>query len=413
MSDSRIQRRRKNNLSGHVRKSLYPQVVLLIETSRAYGRGIIEGIARYSLENGPWSIRFEERGLESSPPEWFKEWRANGIIVHTTNAKLTNWLKATRLPLIDLFADRRAGVTPEITPDMLLGGRMVVEHFMNCGLRQFAYFSYGEVWWIKNHREIYCRALKERGHDCHCIQVPSVKGTVSLWHERYRPRVIQWLRSLPRPIGIFTPGDLHAVRLLDICRQLDIAVPEEMAILGGGNDRVLCETVHPTLSSLDLDSQRIGYEAARLLDQKMAGKRPKEMIAIPPSHVAIRQSTDHMAIEDADVAQAIQFIRKYACTGIKVARVANEIGLSRRVLERRFKHSLQRTPKAEIMRVRLERAKMLLVLTDKTSRSIARACGFTALAYFTTVFRRTVGMTPKAYRQARRRVSPTTEEAWP
>jgi LacI family transcriptional regulator len=183
---------------------------------------------------------------------------------------------------------------------------------------------------------------------------------------------------------------------------LNLAVPEEVAILGRGDDRVICETVHPTLSSIDLDARRIGYEAAAMLDRWMGGKPPKELVSVPPSHVVVRQSTDLVAINDADVAKAVRFIREWACRGIDVARVAEEVGLSRRAVERRFLEHLGRAPKAEIMRVRIERAKMLLAQTDHSGEAIARKCGFASLIYFTRAFRREVGMTTRAYRKMRR-----------
>jgi LacI family transcriptional regulator len=160
--------------------------------------------------------------------------------------------------------------------------------------------------------------------------------------------------------------------------------------------------VRPTLSSLELDVRQIGYEAARVLDRKMAGKRVPDAVFIPPTHVAVRQSTDLMIIEDADVVQAMQFIRDYACAGIDVLRVADEVGLSRRVLERRFFQYLGRTPKAEIMRIRMDRAKMLLAQTDKSRESIAQKTGFDSPEYFSKAFHKLVGMKPQAYRKIRR-----------
>jgi LacI family transcriptional regulator len=378
-----------------------PRVLILVETSRAYGRGIVEGIARYARENGPWLIQFEERGLESSPPEWLKEWRGQGIIVRTINMKLERLLRATRLPLVELHGDPKIGVA-QVRTDSLVAGRMVMDHFLNNGLRHFAHFSYGEAWWITPQRERYCFAVEEKGYPCHVYRSTASERNMPVWHERQRPQLIKWLHSLPRPIGIYSAGDLHAARLLDVCRELNIAVPEEMAIMGVGNDPVICDSVFPTLSSLDLDARRVGYEAAILLDQKMSGKQPKETIYIPPSQVVVRQSTDLMVIEDTDVAQAMRFIREYACAGIDVPRVAEEVGVSGSVLERRFRQFLGRTPKAEIMRFQIERAKMLLSQTDKTSISIARQSGFNSLAYFTYAFRSKVGMTPNAYRRMRR-----------
>jgi LacI family transcriptional regulator len=190
--------------------------------------------------------------------------------------------------------------------------------------------------------------------------------------------------------------------LIDVCRELGIAVPEEMAILGVGNDPVVCETLHPTLSSIDLDAKRIGYEAARMLDRKMAGQRVHDLICIPPSCVVVRQSTDVTAIEDADVVQAMRFIRDFACTGISVSRVAEEAGISLSSLKRKFRKFVGRSPKAEIMRIQIEHAKRLLAQTDRDCASIARRCGFNSLVYFTRAFRREVGMPPNAYRRTRK-----------
>jgi LacI family transcriptional regulator len=134
----------------------------------------------------------------------------------------------------------------------------------------------------------------------------------------------------------------------------------------------------------------------------MAGKEPKQIVSIPPSNVVIRQSTNLMAIENPDIVRAMRFIRENACDGVDVNSMAEELGLSRSFLERGFRDHFGRSPKAEIMRVRIERAKMLLDRTDKTSQNLAKQCGFNSLEYFITAFRREVGMTPSAYRQMQR-----------
>jgi LacI family transcriptional regulator len=376
-------------------------VLLLVETSRAYGRGVVEGIAQYALENGLWSIQFEDRALDSLPPKWLKEWRGDGILSRTVSLKTAKLLWATKLPLVELHGNPRIGIS-QLRNDHLLGARMVVDHFLNSGLRRFAYFSYSEAWGTMWHRETFLQAVKER--ECRCLVYKSktVEQNLPVWHESQRPQMIEWLRSLPRPIGIFTAGDFHAVRLMEICREIGISVPEEMSIMGCGNDPMICNTVRPTLSSLDLNAHCAGYEAAKLLDRMMDGNASKDAIVIPPSHVVVRQSTDSMVIDDPDVVRAVRFIRDFACSGIDVPRVAEEVALSTSVLERRFHKHLGRTPMAEIMRTRIERAKSLLTQTDASSGNIARKCGFQTLAYFINVFRRHVGMTPNTYRRKRR-----------
>jgi LacI family transcriptional regulator len=379
-----------------------PRVLLLVETAGVLGRGIIEGIGRYAVENGPWSIQYEYRALDTMPPQKLKDWKGDGIITRTFNAKQAKLLQCSKLPRVELLGLPKYGIAKEVRSDLAEEGQMAVDHFWDHGLRNFAYFSCGDVWWIRECYEHFARILKERGCSCDLYRIPICGQNMRTWDERYVPNLIEWLRGLPRPIGIMTPGDIFAVHLLDICREIKIAVPEEIAILGRGNDPVICETVRPTLSSLELDVRRIGYEAARVLDRKMAGKRVPDAVFIPPTHVAVRQSTDLMIIEDADVVQAMQFIRDYACAGIDVLRVADEVGLSRRVLERRFFQYLGRTPKAEIMRIRMDRAKMLLAQTDKSRESIAQKTGFDSPEYFSKAFHKLVGMKPQAYRKIRR-----------
>jgi LacI family transcriptional regulator len=383
-----------------------PRVLLLVETAGAYGRDIIRGIGRYALENGPWSIQFEYRSLESLPPQWLKQWKGDGIITRTVNLKQKKILQETKLPLVELHGHPKFGLAHVIVNLQLLA-RMVFDHLLNCGLRQFGFFTFGEAPWLNAHRDAFCALLKQSGYNCHVYSPSAYQRNVPVWHETLRPGLMKWISSLPRPIGVYTVSDIHSVRLLNMCHELEVAVPEEIAILGLGNDPVICETVRPTLSSLDLDARRIGYEAASLLDRMMAGKPFENIITIPPSHVVARQSTDLIAIEDSDLAQALRIIRENACSGIDIDRVAEEVGLSRSALHRRFLRLLKRTPKDEIMRIRIERAKILLMNTDKITENIARKCGFSSLKYFNMAFRREIGMTPAAYRRTQK-ISPNS-----
>jgi LacI family transcriptional regulator len=401
MASPKPKRRQKKRSSTPSPLRRIPHVLLLVETSGAVGRGMIEGIGRYAAENGPWSIKYEYRALDSLPPEWLNEWRGDGIISRTFTAKQAKILESVKLPRVELLGHAKYE-TAQVITDSALEGQEAAEHFLNRGLRHFAFFSFGEAWWIRIVRESFADYLQRRGYSCRSFYPPCHGQNVPVWKERYLPMVIEWLRALPRPIGIFTAGDLPAAQLLDLCRELNIVVPEEIAILGRGNDPVICETVRPTLSSLDMDTRRVGYVAAGLLARKMAGEQVQDIIPIPPGHVVVRQSTELMVIGDADVVQAMRFIRDHACSGIDVPRVAREVGLSRSVLERRFHQYLGRTPKAEIMRIRIERAKMLLGQTDNSRAAIAQICGFTTPEYFSMVFHRVVGMTANAYRKMSR-----------
>jgi LacI family transcriptional regulator len=379
-----------------------PRVILLIETSRAYGRGLVEGIGRFVEEHGPWSIYYEERGLHDRLPNWLKQWRGDGIIARTVRKTDLKRLQATGLPVVELYADPSLGL-PSVFPDHDLVGQMAAEHLLDRGLQHLAFYCTDRAFWVAKRREAFARNLAERNCGC-SIFVPATPG-----RGKDRPQILDhqtaaWLRALPKPCGVLCASDLHAARLSNVCRDCGIAVPEQVAVLGVDNDQVMCSVSSPSLSSIDLDSRRIGYEAALLLSRLMAGEqRLKTEVRVEPLTVVTRQSTDTMAIADAEVAHAVRLIREQACRGLRVAEVAAVLGLSPRVLEQRFRKALRRTPKQEILHVRIEHAKMLLRETDATAGAISRQTGFASLQYFSRSFRRETGLAARAYRSARHR----------
>ena len=180
-------------------------------------------------------------------------------------------------------------------------------------------------------------------------------------------------------------------------------MPEQVAVMGGDEDSLLCETCNPPLSGVALTSERIGYEAAALLDRLLHGEpQPNEPILIAPTRVVVRQSTDTLAITNPDLARAIAFIRVHAATPIRVSDVLREIAVSRTWLERSFQQALGRSPAEEIRRVHLDRAKQLLADTDLAIPQVAAASGFTSREYLACAFQRATGLTPRQFRQQAR-----------
>jgi LacI family transcriptional regulator len=375
------------------------RVLLLVETTSGYSRGILEGVGRYLREHGPWSIFFEERGLEEPPPSWLRNWRGDGIIARTATPTIQRRLRALGLPCVELLGLQADGPA-KVHGDNFLGGRMAAEHLVECGLRHFGFFSCVESWWITHFRDGFSQTLAERNFPCSVYRSPVENHRLlPRWKESQKPSAVRWLQSLPRPAGVFTPSNDDARIVLQFCRDLNIAVPEQLAILGAGDDPAICCVSTPPLSSIDFDSKRIGYQAAALLDRLMeGGKPPKTVQWIPPACVIVRQSTDIVAIEDQDTSRAVRFIRRHACDGIDVRDVTRAASLSRRGLERRFNEFLGRTPKKEILRVRIDRAKMLLSQTVLPIETVAKKCGFSAVRHFAEIFCRETGETPRAYR---------------
>jgi len=217
-------------------------------------------------------------------------------------------------------------------------------------------------------------------------------------------RAVTWLRTCEPPFGVVAATDLTGFELLNALRSTGIEVPAAAAVISIGGDNVLCPFCDPTLSSVELPGEQVGYEAAQLLSRLMEKQKPTEEICVPPGRVVGRRSSDVIATGDNMVRLALSFIRDHASEPISVGDVLAAVPLSRRPLELRFKRDTGRTLQKEIWRVRLELAKDMLIDTDLSVADIAHRCGFSEPQRMTEVFGRELGVAPGAFRQSHRAV---------
>jgi LacI family transcriptional regulator len=291
----------------------------------------------------------------------------------------------------------------QVVPDQVAIGELAAQHLIEQGYRHFAYFGLG---YMPNYRDRigpgFVQELRERGHLCAIYW----RGDVSCSEQpplSELPDLERWLAILPKPVGILAWDFRHGRLLTEACSRAKLLVPEDVGVIIGLNDDVLCEIARPPLSSVDHASSRVGYEAASLLEQLIAETSPRDrQILIPPAGVTTRHSTSLAAIDDPVVADAVQYIRRHADKAISVEDVVAVVTVSRRSLERRFTRVLGRSPAVEIRRAHLNHAMTLLSGTDLPIHQIATASGFNHSEVMDRVFRRGVGMSPSAYRgQAR------------
>lgn len=375
------------------------QVAILIETSNAYARGLLQGVVHYIREHRPWSFHLMEQGRGDDPPPWLAGWEGDGIIARIETPRIARAVVRTGLPAVDLSAARLVPALPWVETNDEDIARLAAEHLMERGFKRFAFCGDARFNWSHWREKFFSARLKATGHACEVFRPGVAAGDLAA-EER---ELARWLRELPKPVGVMACYDIRGQQVLAACRGAGLAVPDEVAVIGVDNDALLCELASPPLSSVIPNAHRAGYEAAALLDRLMAGKRVAATARlIAPLGVAERQSTDVLAVDDRDVARAVRFIREHACEGINVSDVLRAAPLSRRVLEQRFQRLLGRTPREEILHVRLSRVKQLLGETDLPLYLVAERTGFEHTEYLSVVFKRETGRTPSAWREEAR-----------
>ncbi|MEA3208923.1 MAG: LacI family transcriptional regulator [Chthoniobacter sp.] len=378
-------------------RSRPPKVALLIETSNAYARGLLAGIEDYIRNYGPWNVYLAEHGRGERVPQWLPDWNGDGILARIENQKIAEALAAIRIPVVDVSSYRLLPKVPAVTTDNEGIARMALEHFTERGFRRFAYCGDARFAWSVARGAQFDAMTDGAGFACaHYPQKVRRESNSDLETDA----IARWLGSLTRPIAIFACYDARGQQVLDACRRAGFSAPEQVAVLGVDNDELLCELSPPPLSSVKLNTGRTGWLAAELLARQMAGEKlDPEVLRIPPLGVVTRQSTDTLAVDDAQIASALHFIREHACSGTNVEEVARRAGLSRRLLEMRFRAVLGRPPHDEIMRVQLDRVKELLRQTDLSLAEIAERAGFSHVEYLSAIFKKKVGVPPSQYRR--------------
>jgi LacI family transcriptional regulator len=378
--------------------SSIPHVALLIETSRSHGRGLLNGIRQFIAENEEWSVFLMPRSLDSQIPDWISRWKGDGILSRTTSQAMADAITNSGIPTVELRSTKLKHEFPFLGIDNRAMGRMVAEHFLERGIRHFGVYEIGIEVYFEERRDNYIQTIEEAGYEVSVFSGAEDSEAPREW-EKHQEQMANWVRGLPKPVGIMACTDQLGFWLLDACDRAGISVPDEVAVVGVENDEILCMMARPPLSSVAFNSARIGYEAAALLSSLMKGEpAPQEPFMLDPLGIVTRQSSDVVAVDDPDLALALRFIRENACRGIQVADILKQVPLSRTALERQMKAAIGRSPKAEILRNQLERAKELLASTELSLAQISERVGFRHAQHFSTIFKEKLGETPGTYR---------------
>jgi LacI family transcriptional regulator len=380
------------------------RVALLVESSRSYGRQLLRGIASFARERGDWAFFHEERSLGDDVSSRLKQWRPDGVIARLTGAKLVAQLRRLRVPVVDLYREDEVEGIPGVAVDQTALAEMAIAHFLDRGFQTFAYCGFAGVLFSNLRESRFTNLLAERGHAVHVFRYPPLSNppglaAVEAHALQHSARLVEWLQELPKPVALLACNDMRGRQVLAACNEAKIAVPDDVAVLGVDNDDVQCELSDPPLSSIDPNAFTMGYEAARLLQRLLErGHASNRRRLVPPSHVAVRRSTDVLVIADRDVAEAVGFVRSHACDGIDGNAVARQLRVSRSTLERWFRRVLGRSLTDELMRVQVNRVAELLTTTNLTLENIADRTGFHHVESMSRIFKRRQGLAPGQYR---------------
>jgi LacI family transcriptional regulator len=375
-----------------------PQVALIIETSVVYGRRILAGIARYLRSHHRWSVFIEQHELGTPPPAWLTAGSWDGILSRPTDHAMARLFRRMKVPVVDLNDLHEDLGLPWVGSDHTAIGRMGGAHLAERGFRHFAFCGFAGELWSRQRGTGFFNVVRPGAVTTSVYETPWRGPDTPRWDQDIE-HIVYWIRSLPKPVAIMSCNDVRGLHVLDACSRAGVLVPEEVAVLGVDDEDTMCELCSPPLSSVAPNPEGIGYAAAELLETLMSGQAPgQERISVRPIRVSCRQSSDTMAVADWAVASAARYMRELASQGCRVDDVLAKVHMSRAALEKRFRKHLNRSPKQEIRRIRLERIKQLLVETDLTLERIAELVGFEHPEYMSVLFKRETGQTPGRYR---------------
>jgi LacI family transcriptional regulator len=376
------------------------RVAVLINGTFVHDRNNMRGVADYACEVRNWHLLVESDPQAGIPD--LEDWGCDGVIASPDVA--VN-LPRRAVPLVEIGTGYHipapTPATTRLAADDEAIVRLAAEHLTERGFRSLAFCGLPRsniTPWATERAKAFRRWTADARIESSVYT--GRRRTTLKWATLHR-ELTEWIGSLKKPLGVIACNDARALHVLYACRELRVRVPDDVAVVGVDNDELLCRSSNPPLSSVELGTRRMGYQAAATLDRMMDGQKPRQTLQlVRPERVMVRLSSDALAIDDPDVATAARFIHRRACDQITVSDVVDEVAVSRSTLQLRFKTLLGQTIQAEIQRVRLEQARELILSTRLPLKQVAARCGFRHVQYMTTLFRRHFGRSPGQYRRA-------------
>ena len=380
------------------------KIILLSDFAEEYNKNILRGITRYSKDHGPWTFckmptyYRETIGIDGIL-KWAKEWEADGIIGQFYNNEEVEKFTKANIPVIAQDFKERFTDIPNITGAYNETGRLGANYFLKKDFKNFAFYGFGNIVWSRERAQGFEERIQEAGFNVHYYEHKDPNAAVDLWY--YKPSALsEWLRSLPKPIALMTCDDNQGLHIAEAAKHAGIRIPDEVAVLGVDNDETICELSETPLSSIELDAEKGGYEAARLMERMVAEKTCcAPDVIVKATQVVTRHSTDIFASQDKYIVSALKYIHGNLDKNLKVDQVLREVPLSRRSLEKRFMLTTGYPVYEYIYNQRIEKFTQLLLETEMTIFEIALDLGLSDSKNIARQFKQVKGLTPMEYRK--------------
>ncbi len=381
------------------------KVLIILPSDKFLHRQILEGILSYGHENGPWLFHFETGSRYEQGLAKLRRWGCTGVIAMVRERSQMQSILKTRVPAVFINPPLASGGAQARPPKWATFvsrvqedvGKSAAEYFLERGFRSFAFVGtpHPDGWCTRRLNGFRSRLAAEG------LEVAAFPGAPEGDRDDFAKETVhlsKWLRSLRPQTALYAAWDRRALQIMSLCSDLDISIPETIAVLGTDNDEVLCESATPSLSSIALDGRNAGRLCAKLLGRRMRRRSAEPLVDLAFPRVVTRQSTDKTLVPDAYLAKALNIVRKNLSVVRTIEDIARELHISKRSLEMKANLVLGTTLKSEITRIRLNEAVRLISNTSLPLSEVAEKCGFCCAAHLNTRFKAAFGHSPSVFR---------------
>ncbi|MCK5676371.1 MAG: DNA-binding transcriptional regulator [Verrucomicrobia bacterium] len=375
------------------------RIALLLGQDLGYCRGVLKGILAHHPDDTPWQHRDSAPDIQVIPS--LKKWNPDGIIAHIFDPSVAEALGRFNGPIVNTTDTLKGFDFPLVEVNNLAVGTQAANYFLSKGFINYGYFGSSWAHFSLRREKGFREELGRHGFtvstcNAEFLPRPSFK---QIWNTADK-NIVEWLCALPKPCAILASNDIPARHLTELCNELNLRVPGDIAILGVDNDEAECQMSSPALSSIELPTRLIGLQAAEMLEQLIRGELPNNRhIKIDPLRIIERGSTDTETHTDPMITKLIDLITQSADDDPGVDALARACGVSRRLLEKKVSSTLGTTILGLVQQQQVKMAKNLLLDYYLPIGQIAEKCGLGSQRRLNEVFMKKTGTNPSGFRK--------------